>query len=56
MPADPGVALNAIQESWAFRGSPRHAALLADGWEETSLWKLVHGERVSVLMVKVESA
>ena len=41
------------QSWWAFRGSPRHAALLAAGWEESRAWKLAHGERVSVLMVKV---
>ena len=40
---------------WAFRGSPRHAELLAAGWEETRAWKLVHGELVSVLMVKVSA-
>ncbi len=39
---------------WAFVGSPRHAELLAAGWEESRVSKLVHGELVSVLMVWVE--
>lgn len=38
---------------WAIRGSQRYRALLAAGWEESDsrVWKLVHGEFVSVLMV-----
>lgn len=38
---------------WAFEHSPLHAELLASGWQESRVWKLVHGERVSVLMVKI---
>ena len=39
---------------WAFEGSEFHAELLADGWEESRARKWVHGEFVSVLMVKME--
>ncbi len=39
---------------WVFRGSDHLAALLADGWEESRVTKLVYGEFISVLMVLVD--
>ncbi len=50
------IKLGAGLSWWAFENSPRHAYLLANGWEETPLRKYVHGEFVSIYMTKTDSA